>query len=121
MNPCHDLAGGGWTRVRHVKPGKKWHPATDQLVGTDVYGTAGSDESSWSINFESAVPGYDEFLFAYGGCDHWLAATKQAVTGGFYAGTDRDILQSSASANPYKAKWYRRSGNSADPSEISAH
>jgi hypothetical protein len=38
-----DIDSGGWEAGRYV-PGNgygKWHPATDQLVGTDVYGVKG--------------------------------------------------------------------------------
>eukprot|EP01083_Nonionella_stella_P033801 92488_1 len=35
--PCLDIDGGGWTLVRHAY--NQWHPATDNLEGTDEYGT----------------------------------------------------------------------------------
>ena len=31
-----DFYGGGWALVRRVQQGNTWHPATDDLNGTDV-------------------------------------------------------------------------------------
>ena len=75
-----DLVGTGWTLVRRVAPPTRthgvypsptWHPATDRLAGTDVYGSKPCDEvaaqstkESFSIAFQS-IP-FDEFLFATG-------------------------------------------------------
>ena len=77
---CHhcgyDINNGGWTLVRHAPGGfTKWHPATDNLAGTDEYGdpsTGPMSRSPWSIPFETAVNGYDELLFASGDCSKWL-------------------------------------------------
>ena len=33
------INGKEWTLVRRVQPGPSWHPATDELLGTDEYGT----------------------------------------------------------------------------------
>merc|ERR1711988_1373993 len=92
--------------------GNHWYPATDQLRGTDVYGQKGSH--SWSINFNSAVPGYNEFLFATGDCKKWLVAKKSSVMG-WYSNSHRTIQASSTNSRPYSARWYRRSGNKEDP------
>ena len=37
-NLVHTSPGSSWSLVRHVPQGKQWHKATDQLMGTDVYG-----------------------------------------------------------------------------------
>merc|ERR1719201_1584862 len=39
--PIHGSQGPAshWTLVRRVRAGTAWHQATDQLNGTDVYGT----------------------------------------------------------------------------------
>ena len=38
--------------MRHLPQGStKWHPATDRLVGSDVYGNPGDDFMAWSIEF----------------------------------------------------------------------
>jgi hypothetical protein len=45
-----DIDSGGWEARRFV-PGSsygKWHPATDQMVGTDVYGVKGCTTQPWS-------------------------------------------------------------------------
>lgn len=111
------VAGGGWTLVRHV-PGnafpRAWHPATDQLNGTATYGVSTDDSAAWSVDFETAVNGWDEFLFATGDCTKWLAATKEAVLGGPippdpYGFAKRPVLKSSLSSAPHTVQWGFRS------------
>ena len=55
--------GACWRHVRHVPQGGKWHPATDHMRGTDVYGMEG-DDSAWSITF--ADINYDQVLWQGG-------------------------------------------------------
>eukprot|EP00984_Skeletonema_dohrnii_P024867 scaffold14002_cov83-Skeletonema_dohrnii-CCMP3373.AAC.5 len=112
---CTQLYGGGWIRVRHVPAGNTWHPATDSLAGKDVYGTESIECAPWSVDFESKVAGYNEFLFATGDCTKWLAATTDAVIGSNYSDAMREILASSDIASPYIVRWYNRAGNPEDP------
>ena len=58
----------GWKLVRHVPPGLSWHPATDDLSGTDEYGTPDGPLSNqaWSIKFDQ--DDFELFLFALGNC-----------------------------------------------------
>jgi hypothetical protein len=111
---CGGLDGGNWNLVRHVPAGNSWHPATDQLRGTDVYGAPDGPLSShaWTTAF-STTP-FNEFLFATGDCAHWLIATRDSVMG-WYANGVRPIKMSSKSASPHGARWYRRHGNREDP------
>jgi hypothetical protein len=90
----------------------RWHPATDQLVGTDVYGTEAEATNDWSVEFESRS--FDQFLFTTSDCAKWLVAEKDSVLG-WYSNEDRDILRSSISEEAYTAKWYRREGSLEDP------
>ncbi len=64
----HTLEGGGWLLVRRVKQGGKWHPATDNLYGFDVYGTYGkaTDDATFSTAYSSLVKQTTEFLFMTG-------------------------------------------------------
>ncbi|KAK1742162.1 hypothetical protein QTG54_006727 [Skeletonema marinoi] len=112
---CAQLYGGGWTRVRHVPAGITWHPATDSLAGTEVYGTESIDSAPWSVDFESKVAGYNEFLFATGDCTKWLVATTDAVIGETYGSASRPILASSDNASPYSAVWLNRANQVEDP------
>jgi hypothetical protein len=113
---CANLFDGGWVRVRHIPSGKSWHPATDLLAGTDVYGDQNDDTNAWSIGFENTVPGWDTLLFATGDCMNWLAATKDAVSGGTYSNALRQILASSLNGEPHESRWYNRGGsNTVDP------
>jgi hypothetical protein len=90
------------------------------LAGTQTYGDSTDDSNPWSVNFETAVPGWDEFLFASGDCTRWLAAIKEAVLGGPptpapYDFAQRSVLKSSTSSSPYTAEWIFRSGKLEDP------
>ena len=78
------IDGGGWILVRHVPAGNSWHKATDQLKGTDVYGTpcGATCNKEWSVKF--AHQQFDQFLFATGDEKKWLIADKDDVTGGWY-------------------------------------
>ena len=107
--------GDGWVRVRHVVSGNTWHPATDSLAGTEVYGTEGDDTANWSVNFASKVSGYDQFLFATGDCVHWLVTTVNDAIGTTYTNAQRNILSSSLQSTPYTAAWYNRAGSPEDP------
>ena len=48
-----NFQGSTWTLVRRVKQGDTWHPATDELAGTDEYGIYGdaTSDSTFSIPF----------------------------------------------------------------------
>jgi hypothetical protein len=102
---------GGWILVRHLPPGDTWHPATDSLQGTHVYGTPSDDGSAWSITFGN----FNEFLFSSGDKTSWLVTTKAAAIGEFYEDAPRDILKSSISTTPYQARWYNREIHPEDP------
>ena len=68
---CQDIYGGGWSLVRHSYNG--WHDETDNLAGTDIYGTYDADPQStneWSIQFDNilASDGSTLFMFSNGDC-----------------------------------------------------
>ena len=110
-------SGHGWKLVRWVPPGNTWHPATDQLSGTEEYGNPGDKTSPFSVSFNQMD--FNQFLFATGDCEKWLIATKESVVGSdfqaFYSNANRDILKSSLSPEPHQAKWYRRQVQQIDP------
>jgi len=111
-----DILGGHWTLVRRVKAGNKWHPSTDQLMGTDVYGSFVNDptaDATFSKAFD--INQVSEFLFATGDGQKWLVASKDSVVGGFYANELRPIMASSKSGTAHSARWYRRNGVREDP------
>eukprot|EP01050_Picozoa_sp_SAG11_P033950 SAG11_NODE_11773_length_739_cov_0.823438_1_plen_166_part_10 len=114
---CPIAAGSGWTLVRRTSGNT--HQATDDLAGTDVYGTPSNDPlsgGSFSVNFEDTVPGWNEILLATGSCNHWMVMTKDAAIGEWYDGSQRQILRSHTSpSTPYTAGEYRRQGNNEDP------
>lgn len=107
-----DIDGGGWIHVRHVPAGNHWHPAKDELVGWEVYGSPDNSNSAWSIKFPLH---FKEFLFATGDLSKWLIASKEAVTGSFYSNAPRVITKSSKSSSSYVAKWHHRQSHREDP------
>lgn len=123
----HESGGilkSGWKLVRRVQRGSAWHPATDRCAGSETYETDKATDDptadvTFSVNFEEAVPGYDELLFTTGDGIVWLITTKDALGGSFngqfYANEQRNILRSSNNDNPYTAAWYNRKGNLEDP------
>ena len=91
----------GWTRVRHIPQRDFWYEGDDNLEGTDVRGDPNNNTASWSIDFEEAVPEFDEVLFSSGTRSKWLMVTKEASISWFYSNSARQILKSSISETPY--------------------
>ena len=60
------IDGGGWTLVRRVKKGTAWHPATDNLAGTDEYGTLGHETSDETFSIRFNETKFNQFLFSTG-------------------------------------------------------
>ena len=105
-----------WKLVRRVQPGDAWHPATDHLKGTDVYGSYNKSlvaHSTFSIRFDD-LP-CDQLLFATGDAQKWLVATQDSVTGGAYAGAPRPVVRSSVNSQPHTVTWYNRPTHLEDP------
>ncbi len=67
---CEDnFEGGGWALVRRVRQGSTWHPARDNLRGTEAYGVADSSTSgaTFSLPFASLITSDETLvLFATG-------------------------------------------------------
>ena len=108
----------GWRLVRRVKAGIQWHPSTDTLAGTDVYGVMPSvdpqtADATFSISFSGES--FTHFLFATGDEQVWLYCTKEAVLDGHYENSRRPILKSSDKLTPYSARWYSRQADKEDP------
>ncbi len=69
---CEDnFEGGGWALVRRVRQGTTWHPATDNLRGTDVYGTASTStsDSTFSLPFASLITSSETLILLANGMD----------------------------------------------------
>lgn len=107
--------GGGWTLVRAIGPSKgSWFRERDQLRGTAE--AFDNQNNQYNIgSFESAVAGFNQFLFVTGDCSSWLITSKDAAIGQFYSNSPRQICSSSNSDTPYTARWYHRSGSPEDP------
>lgn len=103
-----------YKRVRHLPPGSlKWHPATDSLKGTNVYGDVHNDAHPWSIKFDN-IP-FTNYLFANTDMSRWVEMTKAAAVGQHYHNGAREVIRSSTSAKRYNARMYYRSGSAEDP------
>ena len=55
--------GACWQHVRHVPGGESWHPATDQMRGTDVYGDPTDKTKPFSIKWDTVD--YDQVHTPY--------------------------------------------------------
>ena len=104
------IAAGHWKLVRRVACGHRWHPATDQLRGTDQYDHG---NGTYSRRFDGET--FDEFLFTTGDMQHWLWCTRAAAIGDYYENAPREVLASSSNAAKHHRKWYHRSGTKEDP------
>ena len=72
------IIAADWTLVRETTSTSTWHQASDNLAGTDVYGTEGGP-GEWSVNFETKVPEYSQILFISGDHSTWLNAFTRAI------------------------------------------
>ena len=97
----------GWRLVRYLPPtASAWHPATDDLAGTDVYGTANDNSNAWSVEFGT----FDDFVIGTCGLQHWVWVEKDELIGEHYTptSTKRNVKKSSYSDVPYEAGWWNR-------------
>jgi len=113
-----------WHLVRYLPTGSiLWHPARDNLAGTDEYGTFQDPTNAWSVEFGE----FNEYLFATrkraidsslytADIDLWLHCVKGAVNNEYYANEARPVIASSYKTKPYTVRWYNRGeGAPEDP------
>jgi len=109
------LSGDPWRLVRHVPEGIVWHPATDGLLGTDVYGDPKNMEKPFSIKFGD----FNQFLFETEDLTMWLIVNKTELIGEngekFYDYIRIPVIASSKSCSPYTPIELRRKGFVEDP------
>ena len=96
-HPCQYKYGGDWLLVRHAH--NEWHPATDNLKGTDVYGTFDNNpesNNSWSIQFDNVLESDNStlFMFSNGECSEWMVVENNQFNTEFGEGIDRYIIAS---------------------------
>ena len=69
----------GWIKVRHLPNGiKKWHPATDLMRGSDVYGDQTDNSIAWSIKFDNIK--FDQLMFANEDYTKWVIGESSVLT-----------------------------------------
>jgi hypothetical protein len=116
--------GSTWTLVRRVRQGDTWHPATDELAGTDEYGIYGAATSDMTFSIPFGDNGrsnlvWDQIMFASGDMSMWLVLDKSEMdscTDGDHDGQwAPKIAKASGHRKPYSVTQYCRTGNEEDP------
>jgi hypothetical protein len=99
-----------WTLVRHTDGNK--HPARDHIMGGTVHYGTPYESTSWSVEFEQAVPEYDQFMLASGDCEKWIVMTKAEAIGNngmrTYSGQQLHMIRGAFSSEPFTTMGYRR-------------
>jgi len=68
----------GWLKVRHVPAGNgAWHPANDNLGGSQSYGDPANANVAWSMKFDNID--FDEFRFATVDRHHFVDYHKKTI------------------------------------------
>ena len=109
-------ASCGWKLKRYLpKDSTSWHPATDQLTGTDVYGTEGDNTMAWAIEFAGEI--FDQFLFMTNDLQNYVIHDKIIFDPGiWFTGEIKDNIRSSISPSaPGTNKVYFRENYPCDP------
>jgi len=102
-----DIYGGGWTVVRCVSSSEgSWHPAVDNLYGTESYGTYVNSYTTDSTFSTTLSPSdYSTALLGLTDLSAWVVVdTSQLYVLG--KPVDVDIIESSASSASYTAEWF---------------
>jgi hypothetical protein len=119
-----NLLGEDWYLVRRDAGGmdrdgeRCWHPANDQLAGTESYGVNDASPTgpeTFSIRFDSF--GYDKMLLASGDLSMYVEMDRSVIeqcTNGEVNGQWRPDLMAT-STNQNNVLQYCRAGNSEDP------
>jgi hypothetical protein len=100
-----------WTKVRHVQEGSStWHPSTDQMAGTDVYGSSSDNSQPWGIKFD--YKNFNQILFATNNLQHFTIMDSSTFTQGEWINglMIANIRSSLTTAAPGTSKIYYRSG-----------
>ena len=111
-----NVVGDGWQLVRHVPASSsEWHPATDNLVGTDQYGiySTSNDAPAFSTKYDDIS--YNEFLFASGDCSKWLIAMKDEVLRQGGGPFEAKICSSDQNPSIHVSNWWNRPTVVTDP------
>ncbi len=70
-----DFQGGSWALVRRTPGTLFWHQANDNLAGTAVYGTYGTETSTTMFSIAWSTWSFTEMLFMTGKASlHWVFA-----------------------------------------------
>ena len=119
------IYGGGWDCVRCVASTEgSWHPATDNLRGTEAYGdvTSWDADETWSTTWSFALEddddddgdGYTQVLLALTNFSYWLVVDAESL---FALGAPVEVTLLASSASPDTssiAQWYIRDGNAEE-------
>ena len=71
-----------------------WHPAVDNLLGTEAYGDNTDDSKPWSIKYDRMI--FNEIRFATVNLKHYVDYDKSNIIGKIYEfETMKPVLRSS--------------------------
>jgi len=101
-----------WELVRRVGPGTTWHPSTDNLAGTETYGTPADHTANTTFSIPWGSCSF--FLFATGDMQKWLIASQSSVSG-TYSNEPRSVVRSSTNLNTYDVAWSSRPSYQQEP------
>ncbi len=114
-----ELEKGGWRLVRHCPAGDRWHWASDNLIGTVVYGDPKGGEHpnapQWSVRFEGA----EELLLCTGDGSKWLVLEATELAKAHMSFTTENKKDETESTRPIRV--LRSSLNSAPHSIMVFH
>ena len=116
-HPCQYIYGGGWTLVRHSY--NSWHEATDNLGGSDIYGTYDNNpqsmNSSWSIQYNNTLEsdGSTLFMFSNGDCTEWLITRNDQFHDEISSPGANGHIYASHYDVDYDVFWYSNTNGSA--------
>lgn len=118
---------GSWRPVRYLPVGSTtWHPATDNLAGTDTYGDVLDSTIPWSIPFVSSVQsglqivGPTHILFMSGDQTEWihmLVSVLNTHVNTNAAAQSMAVLATSRNLTPHNIVMFARTSemNDRDP------
>merc|ERR1719433_1811268 len=73
------LLGQTWYLVRHQEQGNRWHPATDNLAGTDEYGTSTGSASGEAFSIPFKTYPWTQMLISSGDMSMWVVLNRNDI------------------------------------------
>ena len=84
-----ELEGETWYLGRRNAETDKWHPATDNALGSESYGTATNPTGPDTFSIKYDTLNWNKILFAMGNLEYWMIL-ERSVFENFAAETTCD-------------------------------